>query len=111
VGRVVGRYPRWDGPPVSASQPLTGDELAAIKARVWEVRARGLIRPNLSLDQAERLVAEVERLRAQVERVEALHQPETTTGDRGEDVVVCTSCMDSHMARASWPCRTAEASR
>jgi hypothetical protein len=66
VGRVVGRYPRWDGPPVSASQPLTGDELAAIKARVWEVRARGLIRPNLSLDQAERLVAEVERLRAQV---------------------------------------------
>jgi predicted nuclease with TOPRIM domain len=60
---------------VSASQPLTGDELAAIKARAeavalprWhEVATLKQVIAHARED-VPRLVAEVERLRAQVER-------------------------------------------
>jgi hypothetical protein len=53
-------------PPASAPQPLTGDELATIKARhdCWTCAAN-----NPHLCTTLRLVAEVERLRAQEVRV------------------------------------------
>jgi hypothetical protein len=52
---------------VSADQPLTGDELATIKARAEDMNPA-------SAATTLRLVAEVERLRAQVERVEAMRR-------------------------------------
>jgi hypothetical protein len=59
---------------VSAPQPLTGDELAAIKAR-----AEDKDDPWLSLEEdVLRLVAEVERLRAQVDALVEL----AATADR-----------------------------
>jgi hypothetical protein len=60
--------------PVSASQPLTGDELAAIKARKvdWSGSRHDVTKVLCEIaEDVPRLVAEVERLRAQVERVEA----------------------------------------
>jgi hypothetical protein len=56
---------------VSASQPLTGDELAAIKAHAEAARDRVYGRGwygsvGMDPETAVRLVAEVERLRAQV---------------------------------------------
>jgi hypothetical protein len=53
------------GVPVSADQPLTGDELAAIK------RAAATGNGSIIAADVVALVAEVEELRAQVERVEA----------------------------------------
>jgi hypothetical protein len=55
---------------VSAPQPLTGDELATIKARTEADLERGgaSLREIERYSDALRLVAEVERLRAQVER-------------------------------------------
>jgi hypothetical protein len=52
---------------VSADQPLTGDELATIKARAEDLSAVAL-----AYRDTMRLIAEVERLRAQV----AEHEPD-----------------------------------
>jgi hypothetical protein len=62
-----------DGGPVSADQPLTGDELDMDRLREW---ARGVI--DLSGEEARAVVAEVERLRAQVDALVEL----AATADR-----------------------------
>ena len=72
---------------MSADQPLTGDELATIKARAERARDRGLLRPTLTIDEALRLVAEVERLQAALERSErmAYYGGNLPDGDEAED--------------------------
>jgi hypothetical protein len=65
---------------MSAPQPLTGDELATIKARAedtttpeaWTHTMREACYALHARRDVPRLVAEVERLQAQVKRVEAL---------------------------------------
>jgi hypothetical protein len=91
---------------VSGPQPLTGDELAAIKARAEDDLSVAAERSYESPRGVLRLVAEVERLRATVERVETVHARVEPNGERHPSAGHKPFCGNCDLP---WPCGTVRA--